>query len=232
MKRFNAQFLAHTQRVCRVKRALCHLPLASALFLGAPATAFAIEGNQALLSTAVVASLTGWGVACHQDKAPCAWHNPLQGQRTLAFDIGQDATLQNRALWLSADWPEMIDQSGRWQLTGRWAINLQYWYSHESDIKNDQGWVAGVTPVFRVHWQGRNGLSPYVEAGVGPQVISDVWFENDNKSTQFQFSSLLGLGVRTQHYEFGYRFQHLSNNDIQTPNPDTDIHNLHFGVRF
>lgn len=201
-----------------------------ALTLALPAQA--ADANRALLSTAIVGTLASFGLACYQQKTPCSLSQKLASdRRTLSIDIGRDDTLQNRALWLGMDWQGPIYESSRFRVNGRWDINLQYWYSNESDVRNDSGYILGLTPVFRYYYK-TGGVLPYLETGIGPQLLSDVWLENDNKSTQFQFGSIVGIGLTHDQYEIGYRYQHISNNDIQTPNPDTDFHNLHFGWRF
>jgi len=53
-----------------------------------------------------------------------------------------------------------------------------------------------------------------------------------HKSTQFQFADSIGFGLEWHHFQCGYRFTHISNLDIKTPNPSLDFHQLSFGYLF
>ncbi|KUJ71349.1 acyloxyacyl hydrolase [Thiomicrospira sp. WB1] len=208
-------------------------PLITGLLLASlTMPAQAVDLNRTLLSTAIAGTIASFGLACYQQKTPCTLAQEMASdRRSVSVDLGRDDTLQNRALWLGMDWQGPIYESDRFIVNGRWALNLQYWYSNESGVRNDNGYILGLTPVFRYQYKA-DSLRPYLETGIGPQYLSDVWLENDNKSTQFQFGSILGIGVAHDGYEIGYRYQHISNNNIQTPNPDTDIHNIHIGWHF
>ena len=53
--------------------------------------------------------------------------------------------------------------------------------------------------------------------------------------TVFQFGSLLGLGLgfgKHGQYEFGYRYQHISNASMSTPNDGLNLHMLRLGYSF
>jgi len=54
--------------------------------------------------------------------------------------------------------------------------------------------------------------------------------EDEYKSTQFQFGSILGLGVKHKQFEISYRYLHISNAGIEMPNPGTDFHSLAYCV--
>ena len=75
-------------------------------------------------------------------------------------------------------------------------------------------------------------MTPYLELGGGPQLLSNVTIENEYKSTQFQFGSILGLGIKSNSYEIGYRYLHISTANLELPNPGTDIHGLHIAYKF
>nr|MDA3806331.1 acyloxyacyl hydrolase [Thiomicrorhabdus sp.] len=100
-----------------------------------------------------------------------------------------------------------------------------------SNPDNDSGYIIGITPVF--HYQPKNyRYTPFIEMGGGPHLLSDITIENDYKSTQFQFGSIFGLGVKNQDFEISYRYLHISNAGIEMPNPGTDFHNIHVGYYF
>jgi opacity protein-like surface antigen len=80
-----------------------------------------------------------------------------------------------------------------------------------------------------------SGVSPYAEAGIGPHLLSETSLGYKQYSTAFQFGSLIGFGLGfgdKGQYELSYRFQHISNNDIKTPNNGINLHILRLGYSF
>ena len=90
-----------------------------------------------------------------------------------------------------------------------WEASLGGWtggHGHVYDL--------GFTPVAR--W----GRSPYLEAGIGGHILSDLDVGTGSEfSTRFQFGDHIGAGLRFGRYDLGLRFQHLSNGGLRNPNP-------------
>ena len=100
----------------------------------------------------------------------------------------------------------------QWNSRYRWL----YWDLSFGGWTGGHGRVydLGVTPTARL------GHSPYLEAGVGAHVLSDLDVGTGREfSTRFQFGDHIGAGVRFGHYDLGVRFQHLSNGGLRNPNP-------------
>jgi hypothetical protein len=110
----------------------------------------------------------------------------------------------------------------------------------ESDINNsDNSDLVDIslTPVFRYQRDANlsSGVTPYMEAGTGPHLISNTRLGFQKYSTAFQFGTLLGFGLgfgENGQYEVAYRFQHISNADIKKPNDGINLHLLRLGYSF
>ncbi|MGC9386169.1 MAG: acyloxyacyl hydrolase [Hydrogenovibrio sp.] len=188
--------------------------------------------NDWLMNAAIIGAIGSLGYACYEGQAPCSFNPSLNTDKlTLSYDIGADDTIQNNRLALGADWQEPLFDNARFRIGGRWEINANYWYSTRKDPDESNGYIVGLTPVFHYLWKAGR-YNPYLELGGGPQYLSSATIENEFKSTQFQFGSLLGLGVESDRFEIGYRYLHISNANIELPNPGTDFHNLHLGYKF
>jgi opacity protein-like surface antigen len=72
----------------------------------------------------------------------------------------------------------------------------------------------------------------YAEVGVGAHYLSNVRIKDYSKSTQFQFGDQFGLGWENDQFRVGYRYLHISNGNIETPNPATDFQTLEVGYRY
>ena len=100
----------------------------------------------------------------------------------------------------------------------QWASHYRWlcWEASFGGWTGDHGRVydLGFTPVARA------GRSPYMEAGVGAHVLSDLDVGTGRElSTRFQFGDLIGVGVRVGSYDLGVRLQHFSNGGLRDPNP-------------
>lgn len=188
--------------------------------------------NEHLMNATIIGAIASLGYACYLGKAPCALTPGVDTDKlTTSIDVGSDNTVQQVRLALGADWSDTLYQGKQFKIDGRWEINANMWQSTESDPQNKNGWIVGLTPVFQYSWM-QSRFSPYFELGGGPQYLSDIVIENEYKSTQFQFGSILGFGIATKQFEMGYRYLHISNANIEIPNPGTDFHNFHLGYKF
>jgi len=93
-----------------------------------------------------------------------------------------------------------------------------------------------VTPVFRWCQSRQATVSPYLEAGIGAHLLSRTSLNGERKfGTAFQFGSHLGVGIRfgPRHaYDLTYRFRHLSNASIRSPNNGINFSEIRFGYWF
>lgn len=138
------------------------------------------------------------------------------------------------ALW---KWDKSWLNDGDWQVTGSWEASLGNWRGYKPDDDNQTITDVGITPVFRFAQKVGSGMMPYLEGGLfGMHLISPTFiYSGRNFSTAFQFGHILGFGVSLgehREFDFGYRFQHLSNGNIKKPNNGVDFNQIHFAYRF
>lgn len=116
-------------------------------------------------------------------------------------------------------------------LNAHWEVDLAYWQSRLKQPKTKDGYTFSMMPVLSYRLS-RIPLTPYLETGIGLAYISNSTMENIDKSTNFQFTEILGLGVELADWRLGYRYRHISNAGISLPNNATDIHSLHLSYQF
>jgi len=155
---------------------------------------------------------------------------------TYGEDMDDNETTLYR-LGLQNKWERTWLNDGAWYVGGYWDVELAYMESDHEKSKNDNLFDLGLTPVFRMQRDASlsSGVSPYAEAGIGPHLISETRLGNQQYSTALQFGSLIGFGLgfgNRGQYEISYRFQHLSNADIKTPNQGMNLHLLRLGYAF
>lgn len=125
------------------------------------------------------------------------------------------------ALWshrFSGDW-------GRLDLGVE--LGVSYWDSRREDPTSM--WQLSAIPILR-WWPGE---SVYLEAGVGPTIMSRSEFAGRELGTRFQFGSYLGAGFTIQdRHRIGIRYSHYSNASIKKPNMGLDIFQLTYTYRF
>jgi len=190
------------------------------------------QENNDLMSFAILGAIGSLGLACYEGKAPCSFDPGVDANKlTFSLDSGADRNTQHLRLGLGADWKEAVYETKSWEITGRLEGSLHHWNSTLDNPKNDSGYILGITPVF--HYQPKNySITPFIEMGGGPHLLDNITIENEYKSTQFQFGSIFGLGLKGKQFEVSYRYLHISNAGIEMPNPGTDFHNLHIGYHF
>lgn len=105
---------------------------------------------------------------------------------------------------------------------GQWQADRKYKDRSLTDF--------GITPVFKI--KSHEKSSWYAEVGVGVHLLSQVHIKDYTKSTQFQFGDQFGLGWENQQFRVGYKYLHVSNANIEIPNPSTDFHFVELGYRF
>ena len=79
------------------------------------------------------------------------------------------------------------------------------------------------------------GLEGIVEIslGINPTVISKHKFGDENLGGPIQFTSHVGLNfIFADHFQIGYRLQHMSNAIIYEHNPGLNTHMIEVGYRF
>ncbi len=134
------------------------------------------------------------------------------------------------------DWQKKWFTDGNWLMAGYWEASAGSWNGRNSGGNNYNITDIGFTPVFRLQQKNFSGLAPYLEAGIGVHLISDIHINADRTfSTAFQFGDHIGAGMRfgdRQQFDLGYRFQHLSNGSIKHPNPGINFSQIRLAYHF
>ena len=112
-----------------------------------------------------------------------------------------------------------------------WAWDLGRDWRLKSGFNLFAGWVgdpggdaaiAAFGPALRLEWQN----FPLVfEGGLSPTLLSQHQFQTKDLGSYFQFTSYAGLNWDVSaHFRVLYRFQHMSNAGLASPNPGLNMH--------
>jgi hypothetical protein len=127
------------------------------------------------------------------------------------------------------NWDKKWYEAGNWHLTGYWEASLGRWGGDGAGARNL--WDIGITPVFRLQ-QNSTKTGLYLEGGVGAHLLSHTRINASRAfGSSLQFGSHVGLGTTfgdRRQYDIGYRFQHLSNARIKSPNDGINFHQVRF----
>jgi lipid A 3-O-deacylase len=155
----------------------------------------------------------------------------------VAVELGtgdEDAVRGGLALqWdLDGEWLSL----GGWFLGGFLELSGSYWEGHDGTAGNASLGEVGVTPVLRVNPRSPiGGITPYLEGGIGLHLFSDTEFGDRDFDIAFSFGDHLGAGLQfgpNGAFDFGYRYQHLSNLSIGDSNPGINFHLIRLGYHF
>jgi lipid A 3-O-deacylase len=152
------------------------------------------------------------------------------------FGLGDDSTDLIR-LDMGWDWNVRWLETEDWHLGGYWELDVGYWDGKNGEHGAGDLFELGFTPVFRFQRNPYTDLAiaPYVEGAIGAHLLSETWISGRDLSTNFQFGSHIGLGMRvgkSQRLDLGYRFQHLSNGSIKGENDGINFHIVRLSYRF
>jgi lipid A 3-O-deacylase len=124
---------------------------------------------------------------------------------------------------------------GGYHFTMVGEAHAAYWHYNGANAVNANIAEVGAQPMFRVI-KDSGAIRPYLEAGVGIRFLSHPTISTDyTLSTAFQFTEVVGFGAQfgsRQQYQAGFRFQHISNADIKTPNPGINFSQLYLQYNF
>ncbi|MDY0194670.1 MAG: acyloxyacyl hydrolase [Sulfurovaceae bacterium] len=104
-------------------------------------------------------------------------------------------------------------------LSGYYEASLNYW-----DKEGEQIYGIALSPVFVYYFGNKsNSIYPYIEGGIGGAYLSDTTIKNRDMSSHLQFEDRVGAGIRTESFDFNFRYLHYSNAGIVEPNDGIDI---------
>ncbi len=179
--------------------------------------------DTALKDAAIAGTLLSWTLAwLRGDTTPNAVL-PAYPQH-MATTGGSASQTHMAQLIYARDFSGTLLQGQHWRLKGYWEASLALWQADNGRRANNDGWMIGLTPVLQ--WQLKRPLRPYLETGIGLQYLFDIRLADQYKSSQLQFGDLIGIGVQYRNLKVGFRFLHISNGGIETPNPGTNYYTL------
>jgi hypothetical protein len=109
------------------------------------------------------------------------------------------------------------DLGREWHLQSRLDLSLG-WLGG----RGDSAFIGTLGPSLIV---SRARLPLSFEGGVSPSYLSHEHFGLEDFGGNVQFTSYLGLNLDfARHWRLGYRFQHMSNAGLATPNPGLNTH--------
>lgn len=124
------------------------------------------------------------------------------------------------------NWNKQWFQTENHHIGGYWDASIAQWRgTNYENVSGRHQYITsiGITPVFR--WQSNDRTGFYGEAGIGLNVLSELYDNNDDQlSTAFQFSDHIGIGyVFNNKVDVGLKVLHYSNGGIKEPNDGADF---------
>jgi hypothetical protein len=200
-------FLTHASRT---------LVFAASAAISIPAQA----GNDITMKNgAIIGTLASWGIAAlRQSPIKVCMTDGIWGARAQAghdkeLDFASLATVRRDCL--------LAEASG-WQLNVASVASISRWRASSGTTG---AWDIAFVPMLRWKRPLEMNLRVDVEFGIGPAWLSETNIGNRRKSTNFQFSDHLGLGLGDAdgRWRAGLAYRHISNAGIRTPNNAVDF---------
>ncbi len=124
-----------------------------------------------------------------------------------------------------------------WNLPWRWDLGKEWRLQSRLDFS--AGWLGNRSTDAAIGTVGptlllrRERLPLSFEAGTGPTLLSRHTFPASDVGSELQFSTFAGLNWDlAKHWSLGYRFDHISNGGLASPNPGLRMHLLSLSYRF
>lgn len=152
-------------------------------------------------------------------------------------DNSSNASVDMYQLGFQWKWPgKVLDLGSSWNLGGYMDFAVGYWNNDSPQATNSGLWDVGITPTLRLQQTTPWAVSPFLEAGVGVHYLSETSVSQGRQfGSNFSFGDHIGIGVSfgpRNAFEFLYRYQHLSNLGIGTPNNGINFNELRLGCWF
>jgi hypothetical protein len=121
----------------------------------------------------------------------------------------------------SAEWKRWsVGQDRSLSLYGLGRIS--FWRGRAGHSQDEHMVDLGAAPVLRLEGNSGREFTPYLEASVGLNLLSQTRINESRQfSTAFQFGEFLGLGTtfgENRRYDVALRVEHVSNGGIKKPN--------------
>ena len=125
---------------------------------------------------------------------------------------------------------------GNWHLGAYVEFTVGYWDNKSPRATHGSLWDVGLTPVLRIQQTDKSVVSPFLEGGIGVHYLSETSVSVDRRfGCNFSFGDHLGAGITfgpRNAFELMYRYQHLSNAGICSPNQGINFNEIRLGYWF
>ncbi len=158
---------------------------------------------------------------------------PLQAQNAgfeglggrFGLSVARGPELRQAETFVSFRLPWSWDLGAQFRLQSRLDFSVG-WLGSD----NDNAVIGSVVPEVVLR---RGGLPVSLELGLGPTLMSRNSFDDRDLGSNFQFTTHIGLNFDLgNHVRLGYRFQHMSNAGIASPNPGLNMNMFAVSYRF
>jgi lipid A 3-O-deacylase len=131
-----------------------------------------------------------------------------------------------------------VEAFGIWEMPWRWEPGARFYVQPEVEASagclnghGDNAFVGKLGTDLLVGWQD---FPLTFQGGSEPTMLSRHTFgDNTDVGSLFQFSTYIGFNWNFySQWQLGYRFQHMSNAGIATPNPGLNMHMVAFSYLF
>lgn len=174
-----------------------------------------------------------WKASAAATAALIATTNPIKADR-MSTEMGGGEHVYVIRVGAEWDWNDDLMTVFGWKLNSYWQLDFSRWQSTRDASQDGANVTVGFTPMFR--FTGNKGyFEPYLDVGVGVYLFTVSQLEDHEFGSNFQFSSLLGVGARfgqRHQWSLGYKFQHYSNGSVRVPNHGINFNFLTLSYKY
>jgi lipid A 3-O-deacylase len=163
----------------------------------------------------------------------------LPDSASIAYGEGRPNSLSGARAAVQWDWNHIWFAQSSVNLTGYWDLSFAHWVTNGDANGNHKTiLIAAIAPVLRLQTRDPliGTLQPYIEASVGPSVLSKAYLGRRNLGAHWAFQDMVGVGVNfgsRQQFSLSYHYLHYSNANLAPPNNGIDVKMmLTFGYKF
>lgn len=150
----------------------------------------------------------------------------------LEFGVRAGTSINNRT-----DTFRQVEGTINYRLPWRWDIGGNFHVQSRLDFsagclhgEGENAAIGTLGPSVILRWKD---FPVTLDVGSSPTLLSDHRFAHRDFGCDFQFTSHIGLNWEIlPNFSVGYRYQHMSNAGLGSPNPGLNLHALGITCRF
>ena len=154
-----------------------------------------------------------------------------EGEAVKSVTVGYGQSKDNIDIYrigLKRDFQSKWFDSDFGNLGGYYEWSANYWKARNGECNVG----ASFSPVFVYEINSPYEYRPYLEAGIGISLFSKTVIEDRDLSSSFLFEDRIGIGIKREPFDIGFRYMHYSNANIIEPNGGIDIFFLQLSHTF